>query len=278
MPRNKNTNANDYYSPFASRLRYLLDYTRKTQTELASAIGKTRQAVGYYADGTSGPDWQTLAAMADFFNVSVDYLVGRTDVLSPNNDLRSICEFTGLREDLVEKLHSLYEADHNDPNFMNTLYYTHEYELLYYRFQDYSTAAQLNELKKEVSKLIYESLYGSPSVMDCLDDKEVDIHIIHDHVLVNVLALLQDNDAIPASVQKMLIAENQLHSSMNRHNIQFFDIYRSTFTRSFDDILRRYESSLSGTFSNLILEDEIRAAIEHELSEYRSFLSELNNR
>lgn len=50
-----------------------------TQQELANKIGVSRSAVGMYENGDREPDFETLEAIADFFNVDMDYLMGRSD-------------------------------------------------------------------------------------------------------------------------------------------------------------------------------------------------------
>lgn len=50
-----------------------------TQQELANKIGVSRSAVGMYENGDREPDFETLEVIADFFNVDMDYLMGRSD-------------------------------------------------------------------------------------------------------------------------------------------------------------------------------------------------------
>jgi len=50
-----------------------------TQQEVANAIGLSRQSYQQYEAGTRDPDTETLARIADYFNVTTDYLLGRTD-------------------------------------------------------------------------------------------------------------------------------------------------------------------------------------------------------
>lgn len=78
MPRKKKDHADNYYKAFPSAMRKLMEQKGITQNELADYIQKTRQAVAYYCDGSSSPDWETIAKIADFFDVSSDYLLGRT--------------------------------------------------------------------------------------------------------------------------------------------------------------------------------------------------------
>ena len=50
-----------------------------TQQELARHLGKSRAAVGKYETGVRLPDNDTLHAVCDYFNVTTDYLLGRSD-------------------------------------------------------------------------------------------------------------------------------------------------------------------------------------------------------
>lgn len=61
---------------------------QKQQQEIADYLGINRVSYARYESGERQPDFQTVAKIADYFNVSVDYLLGRTDDPHPvlNND------------------------------------------------------------------------------------------------------------------------------------------------------------------------------------------------
>jgi len=63
-----------------NRLRRLRQEKNISQSALASYLGVTQQTVSAYESGDREPDLETLNKMADFFDVSVDYLLGRTDI------------------------------------------------------------------------------------------------------------------------------------------------------------------------------------------------------
>ncbi len=50
-----------------------------SQVELADALGITRSRLSMYELGQREPDFETLELIADYFNVDIDYLMGRTD-------------------------------------------------------------------------------------------------------------------------------------------------------------------------------------------------------
>lgn len=49
-----------------------------TQKDLATALGMKERGIRYYESGEREPDIDGLVAIADFFEVSLDYLVGRS--------------------------------------------------------------------------------------------------------------------------------------------------------------------------------------------------------
>lgn len=57
----------------------------KTQADIAKLLGVTRQAYGYYEKGFREPDTSSLNILADYFDVSIDYLLGRVN--DPNRRL-----------------------------------------------------------------------------------------------------------------------------------------------------------------------------------------------
>lgn len=51
-----------------------------TQEELAKALNITRSALSLYEIGKRDPDTETLKKIAEYFGVSIDYILGRTDL------------------------------------------------------------------------------------------------------------------------------------------------------------------------------------------------------
>ena len=65
-------------SEFNKVLKELRTARGLTQEEFARKLGTSRSRVGMYESGQRNPDPETLEAIADFFNVDIDYLLGRT--------------------------------------------------------------------------------------------------------------------------------------------------------------------------------------------------------
>ncbi|MDF2927909.1 MAG: transcriptional regulator, family [Anaerospora sp.] len=64
---------------YALRLAELRGAKGLTQQQLADLTGLTRGRLNNYEQGTREPDLVTLQSLADFFDVTTDYLLGRTD-------------------------------------------------------------------------------------------------------------------------------------------------------------------------------------------------------
>jgi len=54
-----------------------------TQKQLAEKLFVDQTAVSYWEQGKTNPDLEKQIALADFFNVTTDYLLGRTDDTGP---------------------------------------------------------------------------------------------------------------------------------------------------------------------------------------------------
>lgn len=51
-----------------------------SQRLLADAIGVSQQSINKYENHNIEPDIETLIRISDYFNTSIDYLVGHTDI------------------------------------------------------------------------------------------------------------------------------------------------------------------------------------------------------
>lgn len=65
---------------FGNVLRSLRQRNNITQKQLADIFGVSESRIGMYERCQREPDFEMLEAIADYFNVDMDYLTGRTDV------------------------------------------------------------------------------------------------------------------------------------------------------------------------------------------------------
>jgi repressor LexA len=63
----------------SQRLRALRESVGLSQNKLAGMIGVRQSSINRYENGQSVPSIQTFRWYADYFDVSMDYIFGRTD-------------------------------------------------------------------------------------------------------------------------------------------------------------------------------------------------------
>ena len=73
-------------------LRTLRRQAGLTMKQLGANLGMAESTVSLYENGKRSPDIQTLVRFADYFTVSVDYLLGRTEECRSSNDELSLEE------------------------------------------------------------------------------------------------------------------------------------------------------------------------------------------
>ncbi|MGF0469893.1 MULTISPECIES: helix-turn-helix domain-containing protein [Lysinibacillus] len=90
----------------STRLKALRIEKKLTQKQLAEKINVTHVSISGYESGNRSPDTDTLQRLADYFEVSTDYLLGRTNIpaLTPQ-----------------EKDEAAFQAFANDPE-LNVFY------------------------------------------------------------------------------------------------------------------------------------------------------------
>ena len=70
-----------------NRIRDLREDMDLRQIDVAEATGIDQKTLSNYETGKTQPDAKALIALADFFHVSIDYLLGRAELPSLNAKL-----------------------------------------------------------------------------------------------------------------------------------------------------------------------------------------------
>jgi len=63
-----------------NRIAELRESRGWTQEQLSGMIGITRASLSHYEKNRRKPDYDTLTSLADLFGVTIDYLIGRTNL------------------------------------------------------------------------------------------------------------------------------------------------------------------------------------------------------
>ena len=82
-------------SKFSERFKLLRKERGLSQAALATELGFTKSSVNMYERGDREPGLESLETIADFFNVDMDYLLGKSDVqnrflYTPASDAESV--------------------------------------------------------------------------------------------------------------------------------------------------------------------------------------------
>lgn len=92
---------------FSKRLLELRESRELSRQNAADSLQISRASLEYYEKGLRLPDVCVLAKIADFYDVSADYLLGRSDVMNIDADrqINAACHYTGLSEESAIILH-----------------------------------------------------------------------------------------------------------------------------------------------------------------------------
>jgi len=143
-----------------------------------AALGVTRQAISAWSLGISLPDIEKFGLIADFFGVSTEFLLGRTDVSKPDATKQALAEYLCLSEAAIDEIHRL-QSIHLEQNIENDFKLTvKEPEPLTEVFSEWLTTVDLSEMMSHLwraSKAAYEaqdSAYRPEDYQPDEDEKE----------------------------------------------------------------------------------------------------------
>ena len=74
------------------RLKQLRESKSKPQKEIAEYLATSAQHYGKYELGTAAISLERALKLADYYNVSLDYLAGRSDIKHPESPLSPVIE------------------------------------------------------------------------------------------------------------------------------------------------------------------------------------------
>ena len=88
-----------------NRLKFLREEKGLFQSDIAKFLGISVAAVGFYENEKRDMSPDTIIKLAEYFNVSTDYLLGKTDVKNPGRQIDDV-----LNEAMIGMSKEEYEA------------------------------------------------------------------------------------------------------------------------------------------------------------------------
>jgi len=212
---------------FAAMLKQLREENKLSQKDIANFLGITRQAVASYELAKREPDYDVLKKLADYFDVSIDYLLGRANcrdvnavTIGKNIDLiRGSLTYKELSEDISNKLGALifpdmlelYAKGERMP-FAGTIKILAKYaqvrDTFFYTYNTPETYKKEKELYRiEVNQQkISETNIHTSSLLDFIKDDEIRKWILNQNSLPYIKLAKEIQDAgLPVEVFKPLI-------------------------------------------------------------------------
>ncbi len=93
------------YDTFSSRLFELRQLHKKSVEEVAKEINVSRVSLRNYERGETQPDVEILKRLSEYYNVTADYLVGRSPYPVANMNIEKMRDYTGLFQQSLKNLH-----------------------------------------------------------------------------------------------------------------------------------------------------------------------------
>ena len=132
----KDDNGNIIASEFSQRLRELRTNKKISQQTMSRKLGLAEATYGTYETSRYLPPVDTLSALADYYNVSTDYLLGKTDDRYSENEGTDKLDFSDECMDRLvdisknETQKKILEDIITGKDFVKLLSYIEEYKLL----------------------------------------------------------------------------------------------------------------------------------------------------
>lgn len=97
---------------FSSKLRDLM-YPRETQQHFGDRVGLNRNTIGQYLSNTNDKpaSVDVIKQICEKCHVSADWLLGLSDVKTPDTSIQAICKYTGLSEKSIKYLSDTEKQD-----------------------------------------------------------------------------------------------------------------------------------------------------------------------
>lgn len=97
----------DVIARVAGLVRELRQQRGESQADLADALGEKRETVKFWEAGKRYFKAGDIIAIANHFDVSADYLLGRSEAPTSDKDLQAVCDYTGLSPDTIKRLREI---------------------------------------------------------------------------------------------------------------------------------------------------------------------------
>lgn len=224
-----------------------MKFRKKRKQELANAIGITRQTLSRYEIAARTVNADVLAALAQHFKVSADYLLGLSDIRSTVQNMQTACEVTGLSEKAIENIKSL---EYRMPDIirkenMNQKNKIEQTEISYPLYEEiketfYYSIHEKDKTIMQITNTLFESKYFDKIIRTivaaCLKRVESDEHIDSLKKIGSETNQEEKKDARDALILAAEFSEEQRNID-NSYKVAIMDVY--AFAKEFVEFYAR---------------------------------------
>lgn len=94
---------------FGKRLKQLREDNDLRQEDVGKIVNVEKSTVSQWESGKRTPDVETIMKLADYFNVSIDYILGKTDIPTPIETIAAHHEGEEWTEEELEEIEKFKE-------------------------------------------------------------------------------------------------------------------------------------------------------------------------
>ena len=123
MPKSETTKI------FAERLSDLIADKNISLGKLEQMTGISKSALSKYTNDEAEAPITSIVKLAQYFDISADYLLGLSDARTADKDLQFVCDYTGLSAESIEKLRNYCIPDFSSIDASNTCEEDKQYEM-----------------------------------------------------------------------------------------------------------------------------------------------------
>ena len=157
----------------SARIRVLLNENNMTQNQLAEVVGFSSSLISQWLSGTKLPKIDEIIKIADYFDVSVDYICGISDIR--NFDINEMSNVLESSEYFIKFLKD--DTPSAIRNFMGEQFTAEYLEEKYFDLKDevFGDVLLLPTLKAECDRIIsyYTSPYYYSKYEDCINETDI---------------------------------------------------------------------------------------------------------
>jgi transcriptional regulator with XRE-family HTH domain len=184
---------------FSTRLKELRNKANLSQQELSKIIGISKSSINMYERGEREPGLETVGALADYFGVRTDYLLGK------NDDTRSPQEAKKYNKLIIQSLEDYRQLHGYDRKQIEDLF---DWSGMYSDLEKGQVLGDAGLLKTVQSLLAVDQKENSPSEPSLTEGEKMWLELYHrlsDDARKSLIETMSSFDSLPKDTQQLAL-------------------------------------------------------------------------